>query len=302
MKTVTVGIPAYNEYNTIGELIKSIQEQKQIGYTIEKIIVICDGSSDGTPEEVKKLFGSNSKIKLIDDRKRLGKSARLNQIYRMNTSDILVTFDADILLCSTYSLYKMVSYFDNKNVGLVSGNGIPTKPSNYIHTIINTWYNLWYFIRKDYNRGDNIHNIHGNMSALRKDLAEEVVYPKGITSDQDFLYMTAKKLKMNFRFAKNATFYVNNPNNINDFYMQASRFADEKEKMVTLFGDWIQELYTIPTGYKLRKMLQYSLSKPISTSLATFIYLWFAILPHQHDTLNEYGMWQEAKSTKKIIH
>ena len=301
MKTVMIGIPAYNESNTIVQLLKSIQSQKQKGFVIDKIVVVCDGSSDGTAEKVNEIMASDSRLHVIDDKKRLGKSARLNNLYRMNTSDILITFDADIALATPDSLEKMISYFNEKNISLVSGNGIPTKAENYIHHIINTWYNLWYFTRKDYNNGDTIHNIHGNMSALRKDFADKVTYPSGITSDQDFLYMSAKKMNVGFHFAKEATFYVSNPDNIGDFYMQASRFVDEKEKMKALFGAWIPELYYIPASYKIKKMLQYALSQPISAAVATFVYVWFAFLPHRHDALNEQGMWQAAKSTKKII-
>lgn len=67
---VTVLMSAYNGASFIEEQIRSIFDQE--GVTV-KLIIRDDGSSDGTPEILKKLASGNSSIKLIEDgRKNLG--------------------------------------------------------------------------------------------------------------------------------------------------------------------------------------------------------------------------------------
>ena len=57
MITVSVIVPAYNEISTIKELLDSVNNQKIKGISFE-IIVIDDGSTDGTKEFLK----SNSSL------------------------------------------------------------------------------------------------------------------------------------------------------------------------------------------------------------------------------------------------
>ncbi len=87
MKT-TVVIPAFNEENRIGKVLK-----KLLKYPYQ-IIVVNDGSSDNTSKIVKK-FG---KVKLINNKTNLGQGASIRIGIKSaldSESDIIVTFDAD---------------------------------------------------------------------------------------------------------------------------------------------------------------------------------------------------------------
>ena len=46
--TVTIGIPAYNEQENISCLLRSIIKQKAWSYRLQSVVVVCDGSTDGT--------------------------------------------------------------------------------------------------------------------------------------------------------------------------------------------------------------------------------------------------------------
>src|SRR3989344_306584 len=81
-KTVIVGIPAFNEEKNIGVLLESILLQKGNNFTIDKVIVVCDGSRDNTAEIVKLYSKKFNQISLKDDNKRKGKAARLNEFYK----------------------------------------------------------------------------------------------------------------------------------------------------------------------------------------------------------------------------
>ena len=87
MKT-TVVIPAFNEENRIGKVLK-----KLLKYPYQ-IIVVNDGSSDNTSKIVKK-FG---KVKLINNKTNLGQGASIRIGIKSaldSKSYIIVTFDAD---------------------------------------------------------------------------------------------------------------------------------------------------------------------------------------------------------------
>ncbi len=47
--TISIGIPAFNEAVTIKRLLRSVLAQKEKGFVLREIIVLCDGSTDGTP-------------------------------------------------------------------------------------------------------------------------------------------------------------------------------------------------------------------------------------------------------------
>ena len=94
-KTVTVGIPAYNEEKNIKFLIESLLKQKLQNAIFKEIIVISDGSTDKTVEKIKTV--KSRFIKLIVYKKRLGQNQALNQIAQVANSDILVLTDADVL-------------------------------------------------------------------------------------------------------------------------------------------------------------------------------------------------------------
>lgn len=94
-KTVTIGIPAYDEEANIKNLLKSLLVQKGQNFILERIIVISDGSSDNTIAEAGKV--KNNLIELINHKKNLGKIRIQNEILKKSKSDILIILDADVI-------------------------------------------------------------------------------------------------------------------------------------------------------------------------------------------------------------
>jgi len=103
--TVTVAISAFNEGKNIDTFLKSVLSQKEKKFKLEAIWVYNDGSRDNTVDIIKSFITKSTKIKLFDDKKRLGKSARLNQIYQSLKSDFLVQSDADTIWSHPLVLY-----------------------------------------------------------------------------------------------------------------------------------------------------------------------------------------------------
>jgi glycosyltransferase involved in cell wall biosynthesis len=93
---ISVVVPLYNEVESLPELtswISSVMDEN--GYSYE-IILVDDGSKDGSWEMILKLRESNANIKGIKFRRNYGKSAALNTGFEAVKGDVVITMDADL--------------------------------------------------------------------------------------------------------------------------------------------------------------------------------------------------------------
>ncbi len=296
--TVTIGIPVFNEESTIKSVISSLLNQTTDLFILDRIIVVSDGSTDNTVSLVKSEFSDSKKVTLLCGRKRIGKSRRLKQIFSLNTSDIILIFDGDILINDKTLVGKLIKRFDNYKVGLVSGNTQPVRPNSFFGRIWFANENLWYYSRRDYLQGNNLYNNSGQSVALTKDFAKKVFLPWNTVADQHFIYLSSVKENFEFRFARNAvTFYVP-PSTLKDIVLQIRRTKNEGIFFKKYFDQSYASHFYIPTRFKIIG-LYYSLKKDfIYTIFALTLFNLLRVIVRDIDPLTNRGMWNIAKSTK----
>ena len=89
---VSVVIPVYNEVNTIREIVARVQ-----AVDLDKeIIIVDDGSTDGTRELLQEITLSQENIRVIYHDRNQGKGAALRTGFEGATGDIVIVQDADL--------------------------------------------------------------------------------------------------------------------------------------------------------------------------------------------------------------
>lgn len=114
---ISILISAYNE---VANIEKKILNALRSNYPrkIKEIIVISDGSDDGTNEIVKKYEDHGVILHYYPGR--IGKTACLNKTIPKTDSEILIFTDANSYL-EENAIKRMVSYFNDQTIGFVTG-------------------------------------------------------------------------------------------------------------------------------------------------------------------------------------
>jgi len=299
--TMTVGIPVHNEAENILYLLESILKQKQETFVLEKILVVCDGTTDGTDRTVKEMAVKNSVVELVEDGMRKGKMARLMEIYNLNKSDIVTVFDGDVVLANNEVIDKMVDNFKEKSIQISGGNNQPLKSETLTGKLINKWSHFWYMARRDFNHGDNVHNIRGCVMALRSEFAKTIRFPAEIVSDAQYIYFYAQSKNAKFAFAKDAIVFYRKPSNVKDYFLQTKRSDPEEKRLRIIFGEKIKAKYKIPKSVSAIALFKTFLEDPIFTLMAVFFHMFSLALPYNEKRNNNEVLWKTPESTKKGI-
>ncbi len=96
MKKLSIIIPCYNEEKLITAILDKVL-QGTLKYDLEKeIIVVNDGSADGTAETLKNFVTQNSYIHIIHQEKNLGKGAAIRSALTKVSGEVIIIQDADL--------------------------------------------------------------------------------------------------------------------------------------------------------------------------------------------------------------
>lgn len=84
-------MPAYNEFDTIREIVRRVEDVK----LIDEILIVDDGSTDGTRDILKDLDGQGA-VRVIYHDKNQGKGAAVRTGIKNATGDLIIIQDADL--------------------------------------------------------------------------------------------------------------------------------------------------------------------------------------------------------------
>lgn len=176
--SITLLIPAYNEARHIAATVQNKLDQN---YPQDKlqIIVVSDGSSDGTDEIVKGF--ADRGVLLLRREGREGKAAALNAAILHATGEIVVFSDANSLF-DVDALTKIAANFADPEVGYVTG-ALTFSTSRLGVSGIGGGVYLRYenWVRRLETRAGSIIGVNGGVDAIRRALY--VVIPNQLITD-----------------------------------------------------------------------------------------------------------------------
>jgi len=214
---VSVGIAAYNEERGISHSLKSVLNQKMPpGYELIEIIIVSSGSTDGTNSIVKSFQKSDSRIILIEEPVKRGKSAAVNVIFRTFKGDVLVLSGADSIYKKS-AIYWLLKGFNSNHVGAVCGHIMPINPRQTLWDYgSHLLYDLHHLVTLIYPQ-----KLSGELFAIRRQFIRPV--PENAGGDDVYLERVVVILKGTITYAPNAVIYILGPRTAMDYFKQRRR-------------------------------------------------------------------------------
>jgi cellulose synthase/poly-beta-1,6-N-acetylglucosamine synthase-like glycosyltransferase/spore germination protein YaaH len=173
---VSVVIAAFNEQPVIARTIRAVLRNH---YEPLDIIVVDDGSSDGTYDEVVRHFGAHPSVRVLRQ-ENVGKALALNRGIAEATGDVIIALDADTVFTKD-TIDLLVRHFADPRVGAVAGN---VKVGNRINPLT-YWQSIEYVTsqnldRRAYAAINSVSVVPGAVGAWRR---EAILQAGGYTID-----------------------------------------------------------------------------------------------------------------------
>jgi glycosyltransferase involved in cell wall biosynthesis len=139
---ISVVIPLFNEAESLPELMQWIERVMQANNYSYEVIMVDDGSKDNSWDTIQSLRTNYPSLKGIKFQRNYGKSAALNEGFKMAQGDIVVTMDADLQdspdeIPEFYDMitkegYHLVSGWKKKRYDNTFTKNIPSKIYNAV--------------------------------------------------------------------------------------------------------------------------------------------------------------------------
>jgi len=168
-KSTTIIIAAYNEAD---QIVSTVHNKLDLVYPVEQlsIVVVSDGSDDGTDDQVAGI--SDSRVRLLRQEPRAGKTAALNLAVPLARGNIIVFSDANSLYAPT-ALKNLLAPFADPQVGYVTGRMVYKAPDGSLTGQGCSIYMLYEnTLRKWETRLGSIVGVDGGIDAVRRELYE----------------------------------------------------------------------------------------------------------------------------------
>lgn len=169
MKDISIIVPSYNEAESLPHLAEWIDRvMREKGFSYE-VIIVDDGSNDGTWQVTEQLHNANPCYRGIKFRRNYGKSAALNTGFAAAEGDVVITMDAD-LQDSPDEVPELFRMIKEDGYDLVSGWKKKRYDSKLAKNIPSKFFN-WTTRRLS---GIHLHDFNCGLKAYRHDVVKSI--------------------------------------------------------------------------------------------------------------------------------
>jgi biofilm PGA synthesis N-glycosyltransferase PgaC len=192
--SVSIIIATFNEEKVIARKLANTVE---LEYPRDKfeIVIVDSGSTDNTRLVVKdfvKGVADGTRIRLLTQEERLGKSVALNCALRLCSSDIIVLSDADVMV-NKDAISRITSDFNDGRIGAVSGIEVMQNPDESSTTKLEQGYRSFYnTLRLGETNLDSVVMCESELAGYRRELIEAIPN-KSICDDMELTLQIRKK-------------------------------------------------------------------------------------------------------------
>ncbi|WP_020521503.1 bifunctional polysaccharide deacetylase/glycosyltransferase family 2 protein [Catelliglobosispora koreensis] len=217
---VSVIVPAYNEAANIAATVRSLVASD---YPYLEVIVVDDGSSDGTADIVRRLRLPDV---FVIQQANAGKPAALNTGMRAARGELFVLVDGDTVF-QPDTVYNLVQGFADPRVGAIAGN---TKVANR-KGFLGRWQHLEYVIgfnldRRFYDVAGCMPTIPGAIGAFRAEVMNDVAGVPGDTLAEDTdLTMAVIRAGWKVTYEEHAIAWTEAPSTLRQLWRQRYRWC-----------------------------------------------------------------------------
>ena len=166
---ITVIVPLFNETESLPELaawIDRVMKENRFSY---ELLMVDDGSTDGSWDKVRALAEENPAIHGISFRRNYGKSAALYEGFAAARGDVVITMDAD-LQDSPDEIPSLHHMIVNEGYDVVSGWKQHRKDNKFTKNIPSKLYN--WTARKV--TGIKLHDMNCGLKAYRNEVVKSI--------------------------------------------------------------------------------------------------------------------------------
>lgn len=297
-KSVSIGIPAYNEEANIGHLINSLLNQKGGNFVLKEIIVISDASKDRTAEIIKSM--SDERIVFIENKERIGKPLNQNKIVEKFTGDILLFLDADVLFSDEYYIQKMIMpFYSNENLGIVSSRIVPMEAETFFEHVVNFSVHMKEDMVRKMNNGDNVYACHGRGRAFSSAFLKQFTWDHAVNEDA-YSYLMCKKLGFDFAYVRDAEILYRSPQNLKDHMRQSTRFFKGQKNLAKHMSSQMVVLeHSIPISIVFTSLVKYFFKNPLFFISYIVVLGTAKVLSSKGEKVNM--KWEVSSSSKTLI-
>ena len=320
-KTVSIGIPSFNEEANISRLLHSIvklnnlslqpgrpnSSKEDSGATNERDniplstnfkiteVIISDDSSDNTSRIVKEIAAENPSlnIRLLHHETRRGVSAAWNEIFREANGEIIVLYDADIIIDADATAHLVESM--KGNIGLCASNPMPVLLKTSIVARASRFVAHW--LGSVRNKRLSQYTVMGRALSISSKAAKRIVIPENVIALDLYLQCKVLEQGLGVLYKKNAVVYFKPPDNMLDFSSQILR-ATNGHKQIKHLARASRCNLDFKTGAVTT--LKSAIKDPKGAVCLVLCYL---ALPYYKTKLSDIDSvkWHIAKSTKSLL-
>jgi len=209
----SVGIIAHNEERNIGSLLQTMLNQELRTVEICEIIVVASGCTDETIPIVHKYQQRDSRIKLLVQPCREGKTSAINLFLQEAKEDICVQESADTLPRED-AVEHLVRMFVDPTIGMTGAHKMPVDTPDHLVQLFSHLR-----LRMEHQLCLDIPRL-GEMIAYRK-VFDRI--PPDVAMDEAFVEALVIQRGLDVKYAPDAIVYNTGPTTVKDFIKQRRR-------------------------------------------------------------------------------